>query len=354
MPKLRRFLIVGICTVILITACPRSPDSLESERTITTNPESCRLVEHEVGQTEVCGQPQKVAALHPRILDIILALGVQPAGFAQSANPQLQTYDNPEEQIPYLGKWITTEPMSLGTDSSPSLERLTLLQPDLILGEPWQGNEYSLLTQIAPTLLFSDAKNPAQIQSWQQDIAEIARALGREEQLDELLAAHEARIAQARAALQPVLQAYPKVFLMSSNLNATQVESQPESAVGRLLKEIGFEIIRPPGFPERRVSISQEIVPQIETDLIIVTTWDDNLTLNSEQTMPQATMQKKWANNPLLNSMSVFQQGRVFFVDYYLWAGVSRGPLSDQLILEALPDLLLPSVQAVKKAQSGG
>lgn len=49
--------------------------------------------------------------------------------------------------------------------------------------------------------------------------------------------------------------------------------------------------------------------------------------------------------------MPAFQQGRVFFVDYYLWSGVMRGPLSDKLILEALPDLLLSSVERAEETK---
>jgi ABC-type Fe3+-hydroxamate transport system substrate-binding protein len=67
-----------------------------------------------------------------------LALGVQPAGFAQNVNPRIKIFDNLTEQIPYLGKWVTTKPMGLGTHNSPSLERLTQLQPDIILGADWQ------------------------------------------------------------------------------------------------------------------------------------------------------------------------------------------------------------------------
>ncbi|MBE9168808.1 iron-siderophore ABC transporter substrate-binding protein [Pleurocapsales cyanobacterium LEGE 06147] len=352
MSKLRRLLITGICIVTLIVACDRPPNSLKSDLATSTNSESCRLVSHEMGETEVCGQPQKVAALSPHILDIILALGVQPAGFAQSVNSKLQTYDNPASQIPYLGKWVTTKPMALGSVRSPSLERLTQLQPDLILGEDVaHEDEYPLLTQIAPTLLFSDAQNPDEIQSWQQNIEGIARALGREERVQDLLTAHDRQIAQARTALQPVLQAYPRVLVIASNLRATDLESQPESTVGRLLREIGFKIVRPPGFADSRATISWEIVPKIETDLIIVMTWSDDLALNPEDTMPEAAMQEKWAQNPLLNSMPVFHQGRVFFVDYYLWSGVTRGPVTDQLILEALPDLLLDSVKKAGGAE---
>ena len=342
-------LLLMLSVVLLIVACRTS--SIEQSPTVSDSASSannCRIVEHSIGETEVCGQPQKVVALSPRILDSILALGVQPAGLAQSVNSKIEIYDNPSAQIPYLGKWITTQPIGLGVHTAPSLERLTQLQPDLILGEDWQNDKYPLLTQIAPTLLFSETKNPDRVQSWEQDIQGIAKALGREAQVKQLLASHEKQIAQAREALQPVLQAYPRIFLIASNLRATDLESQPESTVGRLLEEIGFEIFRPQGFADSRATISWEIVPKIETDLIIVMTWDDDISNNPEDTIPENTMQEKWAQNPLLNSMPVFQQGRVFFVDYYLWSGVTRGPLSNKLILEFLPDLLQTSVDEKK------
>ena len=277
MYKLRHLLIIGICTLVLIVACDRGaylegnrpPDSeLTSDKPTLVSSESCRLVQHSMGETEVCetarcagsprwrdcrgrGQPQRVAALSPHILDSILALGVQPTAYAESEDLKIQTYDSPAEQIPYIGKWVTTQPIGLGDRKSPSLERLALVKPDL----------------------------------------------------------------------------------------TTYVASQPESTTGRLLKEIGFEIVQPRGI-QGDAEISWEILPQIETDMIIVLSWSDDSFYN-----PENIMQEKWANNPLLKSMSVFQQGRVYFVDYQLWGSNIRGPLADRLILEALPDLLLDSVE---------
>ena len=202
------FLLLMLSVALLIVACQTS--SIKQSPTVSdsiSGTNNCRIVEHSLGETEVCGQPQKVVALSPRILDSILALGVQPAGFAQSVNSKIKIYDDPSAQIPYLGQWVTTQPIGLGDRKSPSLERLAQLQPDLILGEEWNNkDEYSLLTQIAPTLLFSDTKNPNEIQSWQQDIQGIAKALGKQAQAAELLATFNKQILQARTALQPVLQ----------------------------------------------------------------------------------------------------------------------------------------------------
>ena len=358
MPKLRRYLswfILGICSIILITACDRgaylegnrSPNSSTGDLATSVSSESCRLVSHEMGETEVCGQPQKVAALTPHILDSMLALGVQPAAYAETVDRRIQTYDNPTKQIPYIGKWVTTKPIGLGSRESPSLERLALLQPDLILGEKWSmEDKYPLLTQIAPTLLFSDKHQANEPQSWKQDIKGIAKALGREDRVEELFAAHDEQIAQARSALQPVLQTYPRVFLINSDLS-TYVRSKAESTAGRLLKEIGFEIVQPKGI-QSDTEISFEIVPKVKTDLIIVLSSDRKLNLFNSPDALQDTFQKRWSNNPLLNSMPVFQQGRVYFVGYQLWGGRIRGPLADRLILEALPDLLRTSLEEKK------
>lgn len=272
----------------------------------------------------------------------MLALGVQPAAYAESIDLEIQTYNNPQEQIPYLGQWVTTQPIGIGDRKSPSLERLTMIQPDLIIGEYFNNkDEYSFLAQIAPTVLFSDSHRANELQSWQQDIQGIAKALGKQAQAEELLKAFDLPIAQARTALQPVLQKYPRVFLISSNLT-THVYSQPESTTARLLKEIGFEIVQPEETKGDR-EISQEILSQIKTDLIIVLSYSDDSFDNWED-----KVRKKWAQNPLLNSMLVSQKGRVYFVNHYLWGSHTRGPLTDQLILEALPDLLLGSVEREK------
>lgn len=368
MIRLRRWLFwlgLGLCTVALIVACDRTTYqegnrtayqegnrvSNSSDNSSAGTSESCRLVEHEIGETEVCGQPQNVAVISPHILDSMLALGVQPAAFAQAVSPGIKIFDNPIEQIPYIGKWVTTQPIGLGSRNMPSLERLKLLQPDLILGESWQKSSYDILNKIAPTLLFDDHSDPNIVGSWQQDITEIAQALGREEQVEDLLAKNKAQIAQVQESLQPLIDAYPRVFFLTSNVRMTKIKSGSDTSLARLLGEMGFEIVLPPSDTgTKSVSLSMEVVPSIDSDFMIVAAWDNDLALNPEESTPQSSIQAQWAKNPLLSSMPLYQQGRMVFVDYYLSGGVSRGPLSDQVILESLPDLLLP---IIKEAKSG-
>ncbi|MEN8444323.1 MAG: ABC transporter substrate-binding protein [Cyanobacteria bacterium J06555_13] len=337
-----RFILIALSATLLVVAC--QPAAVDQPTGVTAD---CRIVNHELGETQICGQPQKVAVISPRILDSMLALGVQPTAFAQAVRPGIEVFDNPTEQIPYIGKWVTTQPIGLGSRNTPSLERLKQLQPDLIMGEPWQSGFSKVMNQIAPTLFFNDAQDPNEIGSWQQDITEIARALGKEEAVNDVLAQHEAQIARARAALQPVLKAYPRISLITANVEMTQLKSGFDTSLARLLEEIGFEVLLPPGYTgNSSIALSWEIIPSIDSDLMIVAAWDSDLALNPEDSTPQNSMRDQWAQNPLLNSMPTFQQGRVIFVDYYLSGGVTRGPLSDQVILESLPDLLLRTVKA--------
>lgn len=338
-----RFLLLVLSLALLVVACQTSVKQPPTASEPTSAKGNCRIVEHEMGETEVCGQPQKVAALSPHILDSILALGVQPAAYAESIDLGIKTFDNPIEQIPYLGRWITTQPIALGDRKSPSLERLASIKPDVIIGEHFNNkDEYSLLTQIAPTLLFSDTNADGQ-QFWQNDIQGIAQALGREAKAEELLAHYPEKMATAREQLASVVAAYPKVLVIGSSDNLTSAIYQygPEgSTASYLLKKIGFEVVSPQNsssLPGHDVQISMEVLPQVKTNLIFVMAWTDDSLKD-----PQEKVKQQWSKNPLLKQMSAFKEDHVFFVDYYLWGSVTRGPITDELILEQLPQILNP------------
>ncbi|MEM9804416.1 MAG: iron-siderophore ABC transporter substrate-binding protein [Cyanobacteria bacterium P01_D01_bin.56] len=337
-----RFILIALSATLLVVACQSAAVEQPNETTA-----DCRIVNHELGETQICGQPKTVAVISPRVLDSMLALGVQPAAFAQAVSPGIEIFDNPMEQIPYIGKWVTTKPIGLGSRNTPSLERLKLLQPDLILGEPWQSSFYNVMNQIAPTLFFNDDQDPNQIGSWQQDITEIAKALGREDKVKDVLAQHKDQIVKVRETLQPVIKKHPRISFVTANVEMTQIKSGSNTSLARLLGEIGFEVLLPPGYiGNGSVPLSSEVIPDIDSDLMIVAAWDSDLALNPEESTPQESLRDRWAQTPLLSSMPALQQGKVVFVDYYLSGGVTRGPLSDQVLLESLPDLLLPTIQA--------
>ena len=340
-----RFLMLLLLVALISIACQNTaiePPTAAEPATTTTD---CRTVEHEMGETEICGQPQRVAVLSPPMLDTVLSLGVQPFAYAQAGIVNSQTFDQPEVQIPYLGPYVTTQPINLGSRRSPSLERLAQSQPDIILGEDWfLEDQYDFLSQIAPTLLFSDI-GPNDHQHWRYSINGIAKALDREEQAKDLLARYPEQIAVAREKLAPVVATHPRALAIAPDDLAGTILFMEDSTVSNLLREIGFEIVTSEAssiLPDGNLPISVEVFPQVETDLIFVMAWSESWSEN--EPYPQDKIKQQWGKHPLLSQMQAFKDGRVFFLDYFLWASNTRGPITYQLILEELPKMLLPLV----------
>jgi iron complex transport system substrate-binding protein len=297
------------------------------------------MVSHDMGKTKLCGHPQRVAALSPHILDSMLSLGVQPVAYAEVATLALENFDNPSQQIPHLGDRVTTQPVNLGHRETPSLEKLMLVQPDLILGETWTSrDQYQLLNRIAPTLLFSDIKGNEQV--WTNDIELIARALNREQEAKQLLAAYAQQVAEVKSQLKPVVDAYPNVLVLTVNTLMNDVAIAADSTAGRLLEEVGFHLVFPksvqPG-EARSLQASLEILPTLDADIVLVIAWD-----LSDLYDPEEKLKAKWDAMPILQTIPAAKAGRLFFVDYQLWGSVTRGPITDELILNKLSKFLSP------------
>lgn len=334
-----KFLFLGILAYVWVTACtlPTLPPSVP--QATSDSVENCRTVEHELGATEICGQPERIAILSPHILDVGLALGAQPAAYAETVALNVERFDNPAEQIPHLGDRITTQPLNLGDRKNPSLEKLTLLKPDLIMSEDWLvGDNYSLLSKIAPTVLFTDEKNGHQ--HWRNNIDNIAKALGREEATEQVKAEFLQQLETARQSLTPVVETLPKILILSVNSAMTDVAIAADSTAGYLLEEIGFRLV----FPEpvaagetRWLQTSPEILPTLSSDIAIVIGWD-----NSKLYNPEATLREQWNKTPVFREMPAAKANRIFFVDYQLWGSITRGPITDELILKKLPEMFLP------------
>ncbi|MBD2448909.1 iron-siderophore ABC transporter substrate-binding protein [Nostoc sp. FACHB-152] len=325
-----------LLTAFLITACHSgSPQntSLEKGRSLSAD---CRVVEHAVGKTKICGKPQKIAVLEPKMLSLVLALDVQPAAYADAYLVRSPQFDNPSQQIPYLGNFVTSQPINLGDRSSPSLEKLTLLKPDLILGLNYQDNQ--LFSAIAPTVLIDSEQN------WQDNIKIVAKALDSQKNISSIITSQQQKIAQVRTQLAPLVNTHPRVLNLACSLSMDYIEVISQGKTNELLKKIGFQPVFLPDLVQKlglRPQINLETLGQIDADIIIINTWIDNWNGKSAYTVPFQQLKQKWAASPILHNSRAWKEGRVYFVDYTLWSDVIGAPIASYLILEQLPSLLL-------------
>ncbi|WP_238549334.1 ABC transporter substrate-binding protein [Acaryochloris marina] len=149
----------------MVVACQKDLDV----RTPSTpsQQEDCRMIEHQQGATQICGQPQHIAVLGPFVLEPLLALDIQPFAYADHVAWHQDAYNNPSQDIPYLGEFVTQPLTNLGLASQPAIETLLKTKPDLIIGTDFNNaDQYQMLSKVAPTLLLVNSGNTRLLQAF--------------------------------------------------------------------------------------------------------------------------------------------------------------------------------------------
>lgn len=332
---------LAIVIVLFMVACKGT-----SKKTIQNGQSSateCQSVQHEMGKTKVCGQPQKIVALGPSMMEILLALEKQPVGYADLLGFHRGDFDNPSQQIPLLGNRVTQSLGNVGTSSNPSLEAIARLKPDLILGTGANKEQYATLSQIAPTLVLPYGTGD----DWQRNLQMVAQVLGHPEQAQKVLEAHKQRLATARQKFASVTAAYPKVLLLaSSSLLSQDIRIQlNDNSCGALVEKLGFQLVSPPNSKRISVGISQEALPELKTDMIFILggnrTVDQAVDASNFEEYQLKAVKQDWQKNAIAQSLPASKEGRVYFISGYRCLGIP-GPIGAELFLDELRRQLLP------------
>jgi iron complex transport system substrate-binding protein len=284
----------------------------------------CREVVHDRGVVQICETPERVVALDPHAMDLLLSLGVQPIGYAEVevALVSLFLVGTTMTDIKYLGDRILEPPTYIGSRNQPSLEAILTLQPDLIVGE--DAENYDALSRIAPTILLRGTE----AESWRKNIQTLASVFQAEAMAQAAIANHDQKIEAARATFASRFT-QKRVLLVATDGTSFTAFHAPEDYAGSLLRAMGIPLISIGD--NQYVHLSVEILPDLEADLIIVMA-ASNHTVTAER--------ERWAQSPLLRSLPAYQNNQVYIVDYQLWSRI-RGPIAAELIMDDLSQYLL-------------
>lgn len=153
------------------------------EATNAADENATRKIKHALGETEVTGSAKKVVVLEWTYAEDLLALGVQPAGVADIENYNVW--------YGYLDKKLEAGAVDLGTRQEPSIETITSLDPDLIIGVKFRHEAiYDQLQAIAPTLLFNPYPEEGQGDQYaemEETFRAIADAVGKKDVAEQVL-----------------------------------------------------------------------------------------------------------------------------------------------------------------------
>jgi iron complex transport system substrate-binding protein len=289
------FLVLGVLTFALATACSRTIDqSVTRSKPLTEN---CRVVQHRMGETCIPPNPQRIAALWMGTFSSSLALGVKPVA----------TLWSPVEPFPaHLQDKINDIEIVANADWQPNIERILRLKPDLILSTTRWQNVNAQLASIAPTVVIDQ---PAPPPPWQKHLEEVAKVLNKEQESKQLIDEYWQRIKQLQQALGDRRQIQVSVITVNPPYGIfTYGKKHPTGAV---LNDIGLK--RPPaqsGDFYTMSNISYEHLLDIDGDVLFISYRGGEAAKESLD---------KLQENPLWQKLKVVQQNRVYFVDSAHW-----------------------------------
>ncbi|WP_049580247.1 ABC transporter substrate-binding protein [Streptomyces sp. SBT349] len=262
----------------------------------------------------------KVVSLEWVYTEELLALGVTPVGNADNAG---------------YAEWLTAEGARLPEDTTdvglrnePSIERIRVLEPDLIVGDEERlAAGYEQLEEIAPVLSFAYTTAP-QLETMERNFTELARAVGEEEKAAEVLgrldaAAGDLTTRLAEAGAEGATYALAQGFTLEGNASVRMLTEDAFSAqvLGLAGLTNGWHG-EPDAWGMTTVGVEGLTTVDPEASFLYVASSEDDPFTGA------------FAGNPVWEGLSFVEEDRVFALDPGQW--LFGGPLSAiQLLDEA-------------------
>ncbi|UKP00857.1 iron-siderophore ABC transporter substrate-binding protein [Nostoc sp. UHCC 0870] len=310
---IKLFLIITLAVIFLKGCYTFSSQETYSSKVKSLTSE-CRIIKHELGESCIPLQPQRIIALDETSMEALLALDLKPVAAIQ---PNIAG-----SIIPKLGKKAEGV-VSLGKDSQPNIEKMVQLNPDLILGFSISAEQYKLFSQIAPTVTFDYIQF-----GWKDAFSRIAETTGKSEQAKKLLDEYQQRVEKIRIFVNHNLKG--KTVSISRFYAGNQFTEfrTKYSFPGSLITEVGIplpEIQNQLTTNENQplVSVSLERLDLINADILFIV-----LDPGAEPTF------QKYQNSPLWQNLKAVQNQRIYTVNSSYW--IFGNILSANAILDDL------------------
>jgi iron complex transport system substrate-binding protein len=309
-----KFSFLILLSLILVKGCFSNSTKITELTKPNLATSECKVIKHELGESCIPLQPERIIALDESYMEALLALDLKPIATAQ---PNIAG-----SIIPNLGKKAEGI-VSLGKDSQPNIEKMVQLNPDLILGFSISAEQYKLFSQIAPTVTLDYIQF-----GWKDAFSRIAETTGKSEQAKKLLDEYQQRVEKIRTFVNHNLKGKTvsiSRFYASNQFTEFRTKySFPGSViteVGIPLPEIQNQLTTNENQP--LVSVSLERLDLINADILFIV-----LDPGAEETF------QKYKNSPLWQNLKAVKNQRVYTVSSSYW--IFGNILSANAILDDL------------------
>ncbi len=268
-PLLRSTVALAAASALLLTGCTSSPSDSGGGDTATGDGQFPVTIEHAYGETTIEAEPERVATWGWASADAAIALGVIPVAMPA------QSYGGDEEGVlPWIRDALdeagAETPTILSEGEEAPIEEFLEVAPDVILA-PYSGitgEEYELLSEIAPVVAFPDQPWAT---PWKETISIVGEALGRTDEADQVLADIDAAISE-QAEAHPEFEG--KTIAMTWDTAGTFYVYKPADPRVEFTLDLGFESA--PAVEELSngdatffYTLSYEQLDQLESDVLV-------------------------------------------------------------------------------------
>jgi iron complex transport system substrate-binding protein len=319
---MKPFLLVAFC-LLLITACDR-PGLQKPHLSLNPGVE-CRVIQHEFGETCVPLKPQRIVTLSPLVtLDPLIALGIKPIGFTSSRITQ-----KGKESLFSVSFDRVLGAKNVGNEYQPSLEKILMLKPDLILF-CCDAHLHNLLSAITPTVSVPIPSNvPANQAFFKENLRYIATLLGQKTRAEELLSQYQKRIEELKKRLGSQLQQMEISVLFCDRNVIWTIGNKRHSIITSIFNDLGLRYKSSSQGEYARFSL--ESIDEYDADILFI--------VNVAERSSSFYLQ-----NPMFSSLKAVKNNRAYVVSQENWYTV--GILGANKILDDLEKYLLSPPQS--------
>ncbi|MGM9956728.1 MAG: siderophore ABC transporter substrate-binding protein [Peribacillus sp.] len=297
MKKLSLLLLLAMLAVVA-AACGSNDEKEESStKKDTTSSETAKseeiTVKHQLGETKVKTNPEKVVVFDMGALDTLDKLDVEVAGVPQDGLPKyLSDYKESTENV--------------GGLKEPDFEKINEMAPDLILISGRQSEAYEELSEIAPTV-FVGVDTTKYMESFEENVTLLGKIFGKEDQAAKELASVEENI----DALKEKVPADKKGLIVLANGGKV-------SAYG-LNSRFGIihDVFGVPAVDDKLEvsthgqSISFEYIAEKNPDYLFV--------IDRDAVVGDGAAAKETVENDIVKNTNAYKDGHIVYLDPNYW-----------------------------------
>lgn len=270
------------------------------------------VVNHELGETKVPKNPEKVIVFDFGMLDTLDYLGIDVIGV-----PQMNIPD-------YLEKYRSNDYENIGSLKEPDFEKIANIDPDLIIISTRQADQYDELSKLGAVIhLGVDYEN--YYDSFKENVTIIGEIFSKEKDVEEALTDIEERI---NALTDKAKEIDQKALIILANEDKISAYG-PNSRFGVIHDLFGI-----PAADQKieasthGMNVSFEYVLEMDPDLLYVI--DRSAAIGDE---PAA---KNIVENRLMKSTKVLQNDDIYYLSPDVWYLSGGGIISVQKMVEEI------------------